>query len=343
MGGFYGTKKKKVVGNTVEPDVRTFKLPGNKIVKAKRVVVPFSDFQNYELGNLDSSAVHIHKLNPRAQERLDRDALSDILPFVETSGVTFEGIAEEDNGKYLLLDSSRRFACARIVGCDLPLFVFDKADNLNKEQAKYIAELCRTSRPLSYREEGMLLLSELTENNEIDTIEKVMAEFRYKESQKKTVERYIDAAMISENLINLFPDPEGIPNDFYAKLKSFSKSFAKKHDIKPEKNETQWQFFKRLNIDLDDFVSKSNIEVNFEELDDIKAKHTAVFREIEDLFDEPKDIKPTWSEPEYLHQKSKYNYVNVSRHKNGRDLRINAKRLTKEQEQQLFDLIQSFN
>ncbi|EGQ9284240.1 hypothetical protein F7U66_00035 [Vibrio parahaemolyticus] len=330
---FYPSRKKTVSKNL--DAIKSFVLPGGLSTTAKRIVVPANKLREL---------VKVHPLNPRHQEALTEDSLSDILPSIQESGIFMEGIAEEVNGQYLLLDSSRRLAAALIAEKDLPLWVFDEKQQLTRRQAEYITEIARKQRNLSYREEGTILVKAMAEKPELNDISSLMAEFRYQPNQERTVRRYVDAAVIPEDIIKLFPDSEGIPNEYYAKLKAICKEVVRLENIRQGKEESAVDFFSRITPRIVEWVKgvKNVIEIdkNLPLLDRQKATLDKLSFEI---YGAPKKVSTTnWTEPEKIFQKGKWSYAEVKRHTNGRELLIHTKQLTKEQEKQILDLIAAF-
>ncbi|WP_199438606.1 ParB N-terminal domain-containing protein [Vibrio owensii] len=333
MSPFYPTRRKST---TPSPEMtKTFTLPGGLTTQARRVVVPADKLKDLAMA---------HPLNPRHQEALTEDSLADILPSIRESGVITEGIAEEVEGKFLLLDSSRRMAAALIANKDLPLWVFDKDLRLTRRQAEYITEIARMQRNLSYREEGTILIKAMAEKSELNDIQALMQEFRYQPSQERTVRRYLDAAVIPEEIINLFPDSEGIPNDFYAKLKAICKEVARLEKIKQAKEESVLAFFKRIEPIISEWIKGVKNVMSIDEELPVHERQQQVLTKLSyEVYGAPKKTAPeTWSQAERLFNRGKWSYADIQRHKNGRELKIHTKQLTKEQESQLLNLIKSF-
>jgi ParB family chromosome partitioning protein len=85
----------------------------------------------------------------------------DILPLIKENGVTTEAIAVCRDGKYYLVEGSRRRYCCIKCSADLPLWSFD--EEISREDAACIVNAAQTAKRFSYREMGMKYL-EIMEN-----------------------------------------------------------------------------------------------------------------------------------------------------------------------------------
>ncbi|WP_394153626.1 hypothetical protein [Vibrio maritimus] len=332
---FYETKRNRNRSKDTESQVisRTFVMRDGSKHNASRVVVPHSDLKR---------RVEVHPLNPRYQEALTEEALEDILPSIKETGVIYEGIAENIDGKFLVLDSSRRLAAAEIGGADLPLWVFEEGSQLSRTDAEYLTEVSRLHRPLSRREHGLSLIKAITEDESLQDFSKLIKKFRFKASQERTVRRYISAAVLPQELIDLFPDSEGIPNDYYDKLKSICKAVGKSEGVTQGKLEHDIPFFERLSPILLRWLSNQSIcvDASLETAD----KQAFVLNELTRLSHNNKtNPTPLWSQPERIYDKSKYTYAELTRHSSGKEIRLKCRQLSKEQEQSIIRLIASFN
>ena len=288
---------------------------GGKQVEAKRVVGPTSSL---------ATKVEVHKLNGRNQSSLTREALEDILPSIESSGILFESVAVEQNDKYLLLDSSRRFAVAKIVQCELPLWVIE--ENISRRNAQYISDLSRLSKALSWREEGMIYVDAMENNPEITDIDNLLEHYNFDLKEKRSVQRRIDAARIHQNLIDLFPDPDGIPNKFYEKLKGIEKKLNKKYTHGIDKVITDF---------------KSNLSLDPKKT--IREKQDDVLDSLLNYFSPKSTSDSVWVEEVHLFTKNKDTFVRKKSHKNGKRVVFECSRLTRSQIEKIESLVASFD
>lgn len=194
---------------------RTY-LSGN--VQAKRRVIPASDVE---------TKTGIHPLNPRNQEALTKEAVRDILPSIKENGVNVEGVAIRcsETGKLLLLDASRRrFSCI-LAGIDLP--VWELQGDVTDEQILAIINDSQEVKRWSYPEHANYLLTVAlrkglnAESMKIEDLAKALSIGR--ESLRKRLE----AANVSLELREVFPDYEGIPNSFYSRLAKVERNLLK--------------------------------------------------------------------------------------------------------------------
>lgn len=197
---------------------------------AKRVVVKFNQIENQTT---------IHPLNIRNQNNLTPASLRDILPSIQQGGVHTEGFAIEKNGKYSILESSRRRMACMLSKQDLPLYVFN-ADQISDEDLKEFIASTFTQKKLSYRELGYNYPTLMKQNN---WSARELAD--HLNLGRETIRKHLVAANINQNIIDIFPDPEGIPNSFYSKLAKVEK------------------YLNENNVNISNFVAQLNLsEIN---------------------------------------------------------------------------------
>lgn len=204
------------VGGLKPPSQTRTYLSGQ--VQAKRLVIPALAI---------TEQTGIHALNPRNQSALTKEAVRDILPSIIENGVHVEGVAIRcpETGKLLLLDASRRRFCCIEAEVDLPLW--ELQGEISDEQALAIINDSQEVKKWSYPEHANYLLTVAARKNltpdsmKIDELAKALSIGR--ESLRKRLE----AAHVDAKLRNLFPDYEGIPNAFYARLAKVERTLTK--------------------------------------------------------------------------------------------------------------------
>ncbi len=207
-------------------------------VQAKRLVIPALAI---------SEQTGIHALNPRNQNALTSDAVRDILPSIIENGVHVEGVAIRcpETEKLLLLDASRRRFCCIEAKVDLPLW--ELQGEISDEQALAIINDSQEVKKWSYPEHAHYLLTIaarkklMPDSMKIDELAKALSIGR--ESLRKRLE----AAQVDTRLRNLFPDYEGIPNAFYARLAKVERSLTK-----AGKTVTDFIEYIKQEVDLDE-------------------------------------------------------------------------------------------
>jgi ParB family chromosome partitioning protein len=207
-------------------------------VTATRIVIKANEIEDKTV---------IHHLNIRNQTNLTAESLRDILPSIRASGVHTEGFAIESDGKFSILESSRRRMACVLSNQDLPLYVF-KADEISDDDLTAFIESTFTQKKLSYREIGAVYPALMEKNNwsAIQLAEQLNI-------GRETCRKRLVAASINQNLIDVFPDPEGIPNSFYSKL------------VKVEK------YLNTNNISISKFIKQlSLLDIDSSEIDDIQ-------------------------------------------------------------------------
>jgi len=286
-----------------ESPKKVFTFASGKTATAERVIVKADEL---------NSKTAIHPLNPRRQESLTLDAVRDILPSIQEEGVHTEGVATKDEqGTYQLLDSSRRrFTCLHAKK-DLPLWVIEG----EVEQADLIAFIGTTQsvKRLSYRELGaeyasMMQAQGFTKINELAD---------YLNIGRETCRKRFAAAAIDQRLIEAFPDCEGIPNGYYAKLAKVEKQLAKERTPVA-------RFISSLKFNLDD---ANNVEEKQKQV--LSAMEAKLAKKAE---------KIAWNTESLANFEDKNQYAKVSRSSDKRGLKIELSRLPAE----MYDEIVQF-
>lgn len=192
---------------------KVFTLASGQVVTANRVVVTPNEL---------TRRTDIHPFNPRCQRSLSLDSVRDILPSIEQEGVHTEGLATKDEqGVYLLLDSSRRRFCCLQAKKALPLWVLD--GELSDSDLLALIKTTQAVKRLSYRELG----AEYTVIMQEKGFTKLDELALYLGVGRETCRKRMAAAAINADLINAFPDCEGIPNSYYSKLVKIEKQLTK--------------------------------------------------------------------------------------------------------------------
>lgn len=356
---------------------KEYRLLGGRKLSAYRVVVPYSDFKNYTDDDPKDSKVTIHPLNKRNQKGLTRTALADIIETASKVGIQEEGLAIELNGRYQLIDSSRRFGAARFTEEDLPLWVFPEGTELSDSEVRMLAHITTLKRNLSYREEGnhireyaISLGDDISSSSFDDAVqavfyrkvesgelehhenehthdakdsammrnyvtfneaffEAIRMEFRLLVSDR-TLQRYLDAAMVTESLISLFPDYESINNKLYAPLKQCCKSIAAKlgKPFVPNRH-NELQYFTEIEPLVNQWVAEFKDALTFDAKAPLAEQHKQIHQSIKALLIEHEITKlpePAWSEPVELSRSDKFKYSTIRSHKNGRTHEIKLSR-----------------
>ncbi|CAK1694289.1 Chromosome partitioning protein ParB [Vibrio crassostreae] len=275
-----------------ETSKKTFTFASGKTATAERVVVKADELE---------VRTAIHPLNPRRQESLTLDAVRDILPSIQEEGVHTEGVATKDEqGTYQLLDSSRRrFTCIHAKK-DLPLWVIEG----EIDQADLVAYIQTTQsvKRLSYRELGADYKSVM----QAQGFTKIDELAEYLNIGRETCRKRFAAASVDQRLIEVFPDCEGIPNGYYAKLAKVEKQLDK------EGTNTS-TFISSLKVDVDDLVS-------------VEDKQKQILAQIEAKLLKGK-YKVIWETKPLALFDDKNKYAKVSHSSDRRGLKIELSRL----------------
>ncbi len=280
---------------------------------ARRLVVNGSDVE---------SKTCIHYLNPRNQDALTIEAVNDIYDSIIENGVSQEGVAIEIDGKYHLLDSSRRRYCCVIGAVNLPLWVID-GEPSDQELLKLINDSQEVKR-WSYPEHAKYLLkiADLkgisVESLNISESAKLLS------IGKESLRKRLESLQIAPELLEVFVDYEGIPNTFYGKIAKCQRKLLK-NNIKLV------DFVKEINKELKS--SNKGISINDRQLQTMKL--------LEKLADEKDNavVSPQWEEERIgtFTQKDIWAKRKVS--KDGRKTIYELTRLPAEKQKEIDDFI----
>lgn len=277
---------------------RTFTLSDGRKVDAEHVVVP---------GDKISTQTVVHALNPRNQEALDENSMSDILEQIRVRGVDTEGIAIRVDGVYQLIEGSRRRYCCEKLSAELPLWVLP--NDITKNDIFSIIRAAQSSRKFSYREVGLQYLS-LMEENGYSTNEQLA---QHVGLSTESVRKRIQAAQIDSRLISLFPDCEGIPNTFYGRLSKIQVS-AKKD-----------------NIEIGELCNEVTSHRKGVAIENVQDAQKEILEELSTMLEIMTDkAKPAaaWRTADIVSFENKDQYARISHSSNGRKVRFEFNRLS---------------
>ncbi|MFA1567084.1 ParB family protein, partial [Vibrio kanaloae 5S-149] len=183
---------------------------------------------------------------------------------------------------------------------DLPLWVIEG----KVEQSDLVAFIQTTQsvKRLSYRELGADYQSIMQEQS-FTKLDELAA---YLNIGRETCRKRFAAASIDQRLIEAFPDCEGIPNGYYAKLAKVEKQLTKE-------GITTARFISSLKLKLD---SAANVE----------DKQKQVLEQIESKILKG-NTKVTWETKSLAEFDDKNQYAKVSRSSDKRGLKIELSRL----------------
>ena len=275
---------------------KTFSFASGRKVSATRIVVAADELKNKTV---------IHKLNPRRQDSLTLDSVRDILISIEQEGVHTEGVATKNvQGIYELLDSSRRRYSCLHAQKELPLWVIE--ESIDDADLIAFIQTTQSVKRLSYRELGADYETLMKEGafTKIDELAEYLSVGR--ETCRK---RYV-AASINQALISVFPDCEGIPNGYYAKLAKIEKQLSKE------------------NTSVTKFISSLKFN-DAEEDTSVEDKQKAILNLMEVKLKKPTD-KVTWNTTTLADFDDKNTYAKVLKSSDSRGLKIELSRLPSE-------------
>ncbi|ELA9367453.1 hypothetical protein QUN99_003343 [Vibrio parahaemolyticus] len=283
---------------------------GKQSYTARHVIVPAKDVEAKTIA---------HHLNLRNQDSLTLEAVRDIYQEVVEEGVKQEGVAyyNAELDRYELFDASRRRFCAIEAKVELPLWVIDEQPEAKDIEA-YV-NLTQKVKLFSWREVGAKYLKHANEMGiDADDFERIGLEFGV---SGETVRKKVNAARLNEQLVESFPDSQGIPTSFYAKLAKIERTLAKS------------------NHSIEEFVANESkaFITNTSDVGGIQAELLAYYEEklVEISNDKP---KPQAKIENLAVFESKDMYARLKTSANGRIKSLEFSRLPKE----LMDEIEAF-
>nr|ELR5167397.1 ParB N-terminal domain-containing protein [Providencia rettgeri] len=278
---------------------RIFTLHDGRKVDAEHIVIS---------GTKVHEQTVVHELNPRNQEALDENSMQDILKQIEERGVDTEGIAIKRDGKYYLIEGSRRRFCCIKLNADFPLWVLP--NDITNEDVYSIIRATQSSRKFSYREVGLQYLDVMHANN-FNTNEQLSLHIGV---STESVRKRIQAAQIDNRLISLFPDCEGIPNNFYSRLAKIQNNA------------------KKASIDIKELCDEVSLCHKGQTIEDIQGVQRIILDELSSTLDvlaDKSSTKATWQTSDIMQFNNKDQYARISRSGNGRKVRFEFNRLSR--------------
>ena len=161
------------------------------------------------------SRTYVPELNGRDQNDLTKESMNDIYPLIEKNGQAFPAIGwipDSESGVIHVLDGSRRRMCCLL--SDQTFTVYVAKGNLTKYTAKYIADIARLTKSLSYYEEGLTLLNIMKENS----FNNVKELAQYLSEPETTVQYKVNSGRLPETLLKCIPSYNNMKSGQYKKL-----------------------------------------------------------------------------------------------------------------------------
>lgn len=279
---------------------KVFTLHEGRKKEAEHVIVPADKVAEETI---------VHPMNPRNQKALNDNSVRDIYGQIEERGVDTEGVAVKRDGKYLLIEGSRRRYCCIKAVRDLPLWVLP--DELNPKDVKALIEAAQTSRRFSYREMGFQYLQTMREQNFTKNEELAT----YLGISHVSVSKRVQATQINASLITIFPDYEGIPNSFYSRLARIQK-YAEKQDIS-------------LSDVIDHVKEELKRQDTTEDITEMQKRVMEVITKAIEHLDNSGTSKG-WNTRDLITFTNKDKYARISRNASGRKVKFEFNRLSKE-------------
>lgn len=181
-------------------------------------IVKISGKENIE------SRTFVPSVNGRDQDDLTPESMSDIYSLIAENGQTFPAIGwvpDTESGVIHVLDGSRRRMCCLLSGQTFIIYV--AKGPLSKGEAKYIADISRLTKELSYYEEGKALISIMDDNGFTEV--KELAE--HLGEGVTTLQHKVNAARLPEELLQALPSHNSMKTDNYKKLHSLTLKIKK--------------------------------------------------------------------------------------------------------------------
>ncbi|MDE9447712.1 ParB family protein [Xenorhabdus bovienii] len=275
---------------------RLFTLSDSRKVEAEHIVISADQVE---------SLTAVHEMNPRNQNALDDHAVRDILEQIRLRGVDTEGVAIKRDNKFALIEGSRRRYCCLKAKADLPLWVLP--DDLTTEDINALINASQSSKKFSFREVGKQYQEKMkalgfNTNEELGQHLGVSVE---------SIRKRIQAALIDERFISIFPDSEGIPNSFYSRIAKIQRL--------AEKNK----------LNFDKLCAEVAVETEIGDVSDIERKQRSIMDDLTvalELMTSNTSVKG-WETADLISFDNKDKYARVSRSANGRKVKFEFNRL----------------
>ncbi|CAH0543299.1 ParB family protein [Vibrio marisflavi] len=199
-------------------ELKEYKLESG-VYKAQRHVLSHDEIE---------TKTRSHFLNPRNQDALNYDAASAIIESIREKGIDTDclGIWSSDNTTILVIEGSLRRYCAIETKQSYPIWVLP-SDSASNNDIRALIRDAHSLKPHSLRERGKAMMDEAGEHGIEPSTLTVNELAALLNVGRETVRKSIQALKIDEELLQIFPDYEGIPNSFYAKLARVEKTLKK--------------------------------------------------------------------------------------------------------------------
>lgn len=288
----------------------------NGTLSAKRVVIDTAEIE---------SKTDIHPLNPRNQEALTLEAVRDIFPSIQENGVNQEGVAVKcpSSGKLLLLDASRRrFSCVHS-DADLPLW--ELQGDVTDEQILAIINDSQEVKRWSYPEHAEYLLR-IAERKSLD-VKAMKIEDLAKELSigRESLRKRLAAHKVSKDILSVFVDYEGIPNNYYSSLTKVQNQLS------------------RAGKNIKDTMSSFSGSIVDSELGgSVSEKQATILKKLEEFIKNllEKQPKAEWSNRELCQFDDKKAYARVKTSPDGKTKKIELSRIGVDKMRQIERLIE---
>ncbi len=283
---------------------------------AKRVVVSSSEV---------NVKTDIHPLNPRNQEALTLDAVRDIFPSIQKNGVNQEGVAVKcpSTGKLLLLDASRRRFCCIQSNADLPLWEIQ--EDVTDEQVLAIINDSQEVKRWSYPEHAQYLLR-IAERKSLD-VSTMKIEDLAKELSigRESLRKRLAANNISKDILAVFVDYEGIPNNYYSSLTKIQNKLSRSN--------------KNIKDTMNSFIQTlEGVELGATVFD----KQATILKRLEEFVERllNKQPKQEWSNRELCQFADKKAYARAKISPDGKTMKVELSRVGAEKMRKIERLIE---
>ena len=219
------------------------------------------------------SKTRVHSLNGR--DELTAHAVSDITPTIKQGQLYDAYGVLSDDGVIEVLDGSRRRKAAILEDAHFKIYVAEEPITLS--DAKYISDLAKLSKSLSAREKGFQYQS-IMEREGIETQKDLSAHLGLSEA---AITRCINASEISNDLLSLYPDPNGLNLKTYTDLRGIEKKLEeRKYSLK--------EFCEYCRMATDDLHGKEHFS---------DEKNTLITKEVKIVFDSLQNEKKKSEKP----------------------------------------------
>lgn len=247
------------------------KTPGKSVV----ITMPVTKQKvSFELKGIDSALIDVSPENERIQSFLDEISLSDILPSIKRDGQQKPGtVRPKADGRYELIEGSRRLAAVKIAEMEYLAFVGDVPD----ADVRLLSEIENNHKDVSPYEKALSFVTQINQGvyehwNQLGAAKGI---------SESHIHRYKACTDIEEIYVSILPSPSDMPLSYGETIKSLLKKNsetlkAKANELLKERNALLEAGKSKQERDVDEIIKELRRSVRLKQ-DKPKAKKPLLY------------------------------------------------------------------